>query len=96
ILIKRVALAGRTFESDLGAVELTRNPAALVSALRTLREHPADVARVAAAGADLWCTYPRPIHGTGDDQMSRPTLAERIRAIEVACGLEHPATARDL
>jgi Zn-dependent protease with chaperone function len=86
-ILQRLVVLHRTSGADLFAVETTCNPAALIGALETIRAHPTDVVRVVVADSDLWFTFPRPVHGTGGTQSARPTLAERIRAIEAAYGI---------
>jgi heat shock protein HtpX len=85
--LEHVVAIDRARGADLYAVEITRNPAALISAMEKMRTHPADVVRVAATESDLWFAYPRPMHGRGGGEGRHVTLSERIVALEHATGV---------
>jgi heat shock protein HtpX len=87
IVLERIVAIERTRGADLYAVEITRNPAALISAMQKMRTHPMDVVRVAATESDLWFSYPRPVHGRDRGEGLHVTLSERIVALEQTCGV---------
>lgn len=71
-LLRRAVYRSRDFGADDMAVSITRNPAALRSALRHLAHDPGTVAAVTAQNAPLWFE-PVPESSTGE----RPMLLHR-------------------
>lgn len=74
----------RELLADAAAIQLTRFPEGLASALQTLTDHQTGESGDEAGTQHLWIVPPRLAEGTDKRSASHPSLDERLRKLEKA------------
>jgi heat shock protein HtpX len=82
--LKLVTMHDRETSADILACDTTRNPMALLTAMRKIGAHQGDVARWSPATADLWFVSP------DGGAAGHTSLDQRVAAIEGSFGVSAP------